>query len=150
MGRRAVKAKKDARLREAMTAGAVTRTARRGTSNAQQAAALRLAVDSARVLADDRCEDVLVLDLRGLSGFCDYFVIATGTSDRQMRATCEHVEDLAADRGEKPYSRAGMDGSSWLILDFVDVVVHVFDSEHRDYYELETLWGDAPRIEWQR
>jgi ribosome-associated protein len=97
---------------------------------------------------DDRCEDVLVLDLRGLSTVCDLFVIATGTSDRQLRSVSEHIDDLGRARGERPFTRSGLDTATWIVLDYVDVVVHLFDAEHRRYYELETLWGDAPRIDW--
>ncbi len=120
----------------------------RRPGTAAQERARAFAIDAARWLADDRCEDLLVLDLRGLSGVCDYFVIGTGTSDRQMRAAMEHVEQFARGRGERPYARDGAESAAWMVLDFVDVVVHLFDAAHRQYYELETLWGDAPRVEW--
>ena len=108
------------------------------------------AIDSARLFVDDRCEDILVLDLRGISPICDYFVIATCTSDRQMRAIADHVEELAKARKEKPYGVAGYEDGRWIVLDYVDVVMHLFDSEFRAYYNLETLWGDSPRVTWER
>jgi ribosome-associated protein len=106
------------------------------------------AIDSARLMLADRCEDILVLDLRGVSPVCDYFVIATGTSDRQMRSVGAHIEDTARQRGEKPFATAGYQEGRWIVLDYVDVVIHLFDGEYRAYYNLETLWGDCPKVEW--
>ncbi|MCK6457512.1 MAG: ribosome silencing factor [Phycisphaerae bacterium] len=124
------------------------RPARRGVVSPRLPIAKAFAVDLARMAGDDRCEDVLVLDLHELSAVCDFFVIATGTSDRQMRAVADHMEKMAASRGERPFTRSGLEGTSWIVLDFVDVVVHLFDAAHRQYYELESLWGDAPRVAW--
>ena len=111
--------------------------------------ARQLAVAAARSAADDRCEDVVVLDLRGTSPVCDYFVIATGTSDRQLRAAADHIEEQARQRHERPIGQLGRDSAHWILLDFFDVVVHLFDAEARGYYDLELLWGDAPRVDWQ-
>ena len=109
------------------------------------------AVDAARCLADDKCADVLVLDLRGRSQVTDYFVIGTGTSERQMRAVAQHVDQLAGERGMKVF-RTNMHepGQNWIVIDFVDVVVHLFDGAMRGYYYLELLWGDAARVDWAR
>lgn len=148
MGQRAVNLKRKARLAAALALGGGHRSARRAATTEAQARAQVFARDIAKLLADDRCDDIVILDLRGISMVCDYFVIATGTSDRQMKAVSEHIEEIGRERGEKPFSQAGLDGSSWMILDYVDVVIHLFDREHRTYYELETLWGDAPRVEW--
>ena len=111
--------------------------------------ALELAVQAARVAHGDNAENVVVLDLRNISAIADYFVIATATSDRQMRAIADHVEDYARSVGEKPYRTSGYESSSWLLADYVDVVIHVFSPEKRSYYELDILWGDAPRVEWK-
>jgi ribosome-associated protein len=108
------------------------------------------AVEVARLAADTRCEEVLILDLRGHSPVTDYYVIATGTSDRQMRAVADEIGRYGADRGNRPWHVAGMDSASWILLDFVDVVVHLFSRDLRHYYDLELLWGDAPRVEWER
>ena len=108
------------------------------------------AVEVARLAADTRCEEVLILDLRGDSPVTDYYVIATGTSDRQMRAVADEIGRYGADRGNRPWHVAGMDSASWILLDFVDVVVHLFSQDVRHYYDLELLWGDAPRVEWAR
>jgi ribosome-associated protein len=104
----------------------------------------------ARLAADHRAEDVVILDLRNLSAIADFFVIATGTSDRQMRAVAEAVEDYGRSVGQRVYGRSGYESATWLLVDYVDVVLHVFDAERRQYYDLELLWGDAPRVEWEQ
>ena len=112
--------------------------------------ARQLAVGAARLAHDRHCTDILVLDLRGISPVTDYFVIATGTSDVQMRAVADETAEWAGERGHRPLDVAGRDSARWILLDFVDVVVHLFDDETRRYYELELMWGDAPRVDWQR
>jgi len=102
----------------------------------------------ARIAADHRAEDVVILDLRGLSAIADFFVIATGTSDRQMRAVAEAVEEYGSTMGQRVYGRCGYESATWVLVDYVDVVVHIFDKERRQYYDLELLWGDAPRVSW--
>ena len=103
------------------------------------------------VIADDnRAEDVVILDLRGISSVADFFVLATGTSDRQMRAIADQIEVHGRTVGQRPYGVSGYDSATWLLVDYVDVVIHLFDESRRKYYDLELLWGDAPRIDWQR
>ena len=93
----------------------------------------------------------MLLDLRRLSPVTDFFVIATGTSDRQMMSLAHEMADLAAKSlGGKPLSIGGLTQPTWVLIDCVDVVVHLFDEEHRSYYDLEMLWGDAPRVRWER
>jgi ribosome-associated protein len=100
-------------------------------------------------LADElRCEDVVILDLRDLSPACDYFLIATGTSDRQMRSVADAMDEHAEKAGHHRYGLAGYEQATWLLVDYVDLVVHIFDQDSREYYDLELLWGDAPRLEW--
>lgn len=89
-----------------------------------------------------------MLDVSGVSPLTDFMVIATGTSPRQMKTACDEVEDMAGGRNYKPLSRAGDGGTNWTCIDFIDVVVHVFGSEARQFYDLESLWGDGPRVEW--
>ena len=103
----------------------------------------RIALDAA---LDKKALDVLVMDLRGISGEVDYFVLATGESDLQIRAIVDNVVDrLRAEAGERPLHREGQPGSSgWIVLDYFDLVVHVFTPELRARYDLERLWGDAP------
>jgi ribosome-associated protein len=91
-----------------------------------------------------KADNVLALDLRGISSATDFFLLATGNSDIQVRAIAEHVlEGLAAD-GMKPLHTEGLDRARWVLLDFVDFVIHVFHPVTRDFYQLELLWGDAP------
>ena len=118
-------------------------TGRKGTSR-------RLAVALARTCAENRCRDVVVLDLRRLSPVTDFFVLATGTSDRQMRAAAGHARDAAETMGERPFGFEGADSGRWVLQDYVEVVLHLFNDESRRYYDLELLWGDAPRVNWQR
>jgi len=111
--------------------------------------ALAFARQAARIAADNHTEDLVILDLRGLSSVADFFVIGTGTSDRQMRATCDDIEEYARTIGEKPFGVNGYETATWLLADYVDVVIHLFDAERRRYYDLELLWGDAPRVDWK-
>jgi ribosome-associated protein len=90
-----------------------------------------------------KAENVLSMDLRGLTSACDFFVIASGTSDVQVKAIADAIKDGLSGEGEKPWHVEGYEGKRWVLLDYVDVVVHVFDEETRDYYQLERLWGDA-------
>jgi len=103
----------------------------------------RLAIEAA---LDKKAKDVTVMDLRGISDEVDYFVIATGESDLQLRAVVDAVVDrLRTEAGERPVSREGEPGSAkWIVLDYFDLVVHAFAPEQRAYYDLERLWGDAP------
>ncbi len=118
--------------------------------------ARRLAIALARVCAETRCREVAVLDLRGLSPVADFFVLATGGSARQMLTVAERAVEAGRELGEKPFgvegtqNDEGVEVGRWVLIDYVDVVVHVFTDESRTYYDLELLWGDAPRVDWQR
>jgi ribosome-associated protein len=114
------------------------------TKTNKEARAFALA---AAELADGRhCTDIVVLDLRGKSPVTDYFVVATGTSNRQMRSVADEVCEAAGGYGLKRFGRAGYEQARWILLDFVDVVVHIFDNEYRSYYDLELLWGAAEKL----
>jgi ribosome-associated protein len=104
------------------------------------------ALAAAKVAADRHCSDIVVLDLSGKSPATDYFVIATGTSDRQMRTVADEISEAAKKQKIQRFGRAGYEQARWILLDYVDVVIHIFDSEYRDYYDLELLWGDAERL----
>jgi ribosome-associated protein len=104
------------------------------------------ALAAAKVAAGRHCSDIVVLDLSGKSPATDYFVIATGTSDRQMRTVADEISKTAREQHFQRFGRAGYEQARWILLDFIDVVVHIFDSEYRDYYDLELLWGDAERL----
>jgi ribosome-associated protein len=108
------------------------------------------ALAAAKIAAERHCSDIVVLDLKGKSPATDYFVIATGTSDRQMRSVADEICDTAREKGQQRFGRAGYEQARWILLDFIDVVIHIFDNEYRDYYDLELLWGDAKRLKWDK
>jgi ribosome-associated protein len=93
---------------------------------------------------------VVVLDLLGLWPVADFFVIATGVSPRQMRTVCDQIEELAPKLGARSFSRSGYEGQHWIVVDFIDVVVHLFSPEARLYYDLDNLWGDAKKVQWDQ
>jgi ribosome-associated protein len=109
----------------------------------------RFAVEAARLANNTRCHSVMVLDMAGVSPVTDFYVIATGTSARQMRTVCDQVDELSEKMGLKSYRRSGYEGESWIAVDYVDVVLHVFSADARIYYDLENLWGDAKRVAWE-
>ena len=104
------------------------------------------ALEAAKLAQEHNCTDITVLDLRGKSPATDYFVIATGTSNRQIRTVADEISELARKNGRQRFGRAGYEQGRWVLLDFVDVVIHLFDAEYRDYYDLELLWGDAEKL----
>ena len=104
------------------------------------------ALAAAKVAAERHCTEIVVLDLRGKSPATDYFVIVTGTSDRQMRTVSDEISAAARERGLQRFGRAGYEQGRWILLDYIDVVIHIFDAEYREYYDLELLWGDAKRL----
>jgi len=108
-----------------------------------------VAVAAARAASEKQGSRIVILDVRELIVITDYFVIASGSSDRQVRTVIEEVEKALRGLGVKPVRREGESAAAWVLLDFVDVVVHVFGEEERDYYDLERLWRDAPSVEWE-
>ncbi|MEZ5176609.1 MAG: ribosome silencing factor [Acidimicrobiia bacterium] len=109
-------------------------------------AAARLA---AKAIVDKKGENVALLDLSGLLVVADIFVIASGTSNRHVRTLVEDTEAALRGIGRKPIRREGVEYGRWALVDYGDVVLHVFDRETRDYYDLEHLWGNAPRIAFE-
>lgn len=87
----------------------------------------------------------MILDLRGLDGVCDFFVLATASSEVQVRAIADAVEEGLKAEGVRPWHVEGYEARRWILLDYVDFVVHVFHAKAREYYLLDKLWGDAPR-----
>jgi len=106
------------------------------------------AVAAARSASAKQAEGVAILDVHGLIVITDFFVIASGETERQVRTIVEEVEKALRDLGRKPVRREGETEGRWVLLDYVDVVVHVFAEEEREYYDLERLWRDAPRVDW--
>ena len=106
----------------------------------------KFAIEAAKLAIDSHCTDVVVLELKGISSVTDYFVIATGTSNRQMRTVADEINEISDKHGFSIFGRAGYEQARWILLDFIDVVVHIFDKEYREYYDLELLWGDAKKL----
>ena len=102
-----------------------------------------LALRIARLAIEKKAEDVLVLDLTGLSAACDLFVVCSGTSEQQVAAIADHVQGKMKEEAHPVWHVEGRSHRRWILLDFVDVVAHVFHQETRRYYLLERLWGDA-------
>lgn len=99
------------------------------------------------ILDEKKGESIRMLDVSELSSLSDVFVIVTGTSPPHLRALFDAVQRGFKDRGEQVYRRCGEAGSGWLVLDYVDFVIHIFDPEKRTYYGIEDLWKEAPEIE---
>lgn len=105
-----------------------------------------LARNIGQLLSDKKAVDVVILDVRGLTSYADYFVVASGESDRQVSAMAEHVlTTLKKNEGLRPVGHEGMDTGQWVLLDFGEVIAHLFYSEMRAHYDLEGLWADARR-----
>jgi ribosome-associated protein len=113
-------------------------------------AALERACLCARVAADNKASDVLVLDMRGITPLYDFFVLASGASRRQNHTIAEEVDAAMHAEGDRRLAIEGYEAGKWILQDYGDVVVHVFDPETRNYFSLEDLWADAPRLEWER
>lgn len=108
------------------------------------------AIEAARLLHDDKCTDIVLLDVRGRNPMTDYLVIGSGTSDRQMRSTLQDVEEVGAKIGYAAVRSTSDDRATWLLADFMNVIVHLFEPNTRAHYDIEMMWGDAPRIPWER
>lgn len=113
-------------------------------------AALDRACLAARTAADNKGRDVVVLDMRGVTPIYDFLVLATGASRRQMHTLAEETDAALAKAGDRRLSIEGYESSRWIVQDYGDVVVHVFEPESREYYALEDLWADARRVDWER
>ncbi len=98
-------------------------------------------------ILEKKGEDVVVLDLRGRSDVCDFFVVASGKSNIQTKAIAKSIQDGVFDYGQKPKSVEGLDEGRWVLMDFFDVIVHVFNKEARSYFMLERLWGDVGKVD---
>jgi ribosome-associated protein len=118
------------------------------TSKGKKSRKLPAQVDLAIAAAEDKqAVNLVVLDLRKAAGFTDFFLIASGTNTRQVRAIADAVMEALAGKGARPAYVEGYDHSEWILLDYFDFIVHVFGPETRVFYDLERLWGNADRIE---
>ena len=114
-----------------------------------QPSSTQVAIAAARAAADKQATDIVVLDVRATLVITDLFVICTAGNPRQLKTVIEAIEERIRELGERPARREGDPDAGWWLLDYVDVVVHVFAPEQRDYYDLERLWRDAPTVDWQ-
>ncbi|MCM3663932.1 ribosome silencing factor [Mesobacillus subterraneus] len=103
-----------------------------------------LLMTAVKAADDKRAEDILVLNMKGISLIADYFVICHGNSDKQVQAIAREIREKALEQGYELKRMEGFDEARWVLIDIGDVVVHVFHKEERSYYNLERLWGDAP------
>ncbi|MBI3648449.1 MAG: ribosome silencing factor [Actinobacteria bacterium] len=108
-----------------------------------------IALAAARAASAKQAEDVVILDVSGIIAITDYFVICSASSERQIKTVVEEIEKAVRELGERPVRREGEGDGGWWLLDYVDAVVHVFGEEEREYYDLERLWSDAPRVAWE-
>ncbi len=99
-----------------------------------------------QVAADKKAENIVMLDIHSQSILADYFVICSGTSDRQVRAVAREIEEQLGKQGLDPLHVEGMTDAHWVLLDYGSVIVHIFDPATRDYYRLEKLWAESPRV----
>lgn len=112
-------------------------------------AARHFAIDAARLAAQTHCNNIVVLDVSAISPITDFLIIATGTSSRQMRTVCEEIEEMGAPQNFNALSKPAYESDHWVLVDFVDAIVHVFNTEARLFYDLENLWGDGKKVEWR-
>jgi ribosome-associated protein len=110
----------------------------------------QFSLEAARLMADRHCEDVQLLDVRGISQVCDYLLIGSGTSDRQMRSVADELSDLGAEQKLRAFHIDADSAATWVVVDFIGLVVHLFEPGMRAYYDLESLWSDAEPLQWQR
>src|SRR5262245_66165612 len=119
-------------------------------ATAKLAPSIARASPCARVAADHKGRDILVLDMRAITPLYDFFVIVTGSSRRQIHTLAEEIDAALRAEGDRRLAIEGYEASKWVVQDYGDIVVHVFDPDARAYYALEDLWADAPRLDWQR
>ncbi|MBA2712284.1 MAG: ribosome silencing factor [Rubrobacteraceae bacterium] len=114
-----------------------------------EALTYEMATTAARAASEMFAKDVTLIDLRELVSYADYFVIASAETERQTRRVAQEVIEKMIEKGHRPRTKRLDEGTAWISLDFLDVVVHIFTDEARDYYRLESLWRSAPQQHWQ-
>jgi ribosome-associated protein len=114
-----------------------------------EALTYEMAATVARAASEMFARDVVLVDLKGLVSYADYFVIASAETERQTRRIAQEVIERMIEKGHRPRTKRLDEGTAWISLDFIDVVVHIFTDEARDYYRLESLWRSAPQQHWQ-
>ena len=115
-----------------------------------EALTYEMAATAARAASEMFAKDVTLIDLKGLVSYADYFVIASAETERQTRRVAQEVIEKMIEKGHRPRTKRLDEGTAWISLDFLDVVVHIFTDEARDYYRLESLWRSAPQEHWEQ
>jgi ribosome-associated protein len=110
---------------------------------------IEISLFAARSASEKKGEDIVIYDLRGISDVSDYFVVVTAQSKLQVRAIVSGIERGLKDLSVRPLGVEGSSGGQWVLIDYADTVIHVFSPALREYYALEALWGDAPKIDWE-
>jgi ribosome-associated protein len=118
----------------------------KGKGPAENKAGLELARTIAHAVIEKKATDVVVLDVRGMASYADYLVLASAESERQVAAMADAVSQILKPRGVRPVSTEGQEGGSWVLLDYSDVVAHLFQQDSRAFYDLEGLWADAKKV----
>ena len=113
-----------------------------------EALTYEMAATAARAASEMFAKDVVLIDLKGLVSYADYFVIASAETERQTRRIAQEIIERMIEKGHRPRTKRLDEGTAWISLDFIDVVVHIFTDEARDYYRLESLWRSAPQQHW--
>ncbi len=108
--------------------------------------ALEFTNELCKLLSDKKAEDVVKIAVGDKSVIADYFIIASGRSSTQVRALCEHADEFATKLGRMPLRQEGVTEGRWAVLDFGDVILHIFDDDNRDFYHLERLWGEGEKF----
>lgn len=125
-------------------------TATRMETSSLKADVLHRALICAQVAEDHKGRDIVILDMRAITELYDFFVLITGASRRQIHTIADEVDSALRNAGDQRRSVQGYDSSKWVVQDYGDIVVHVFDEETREYYALEELWADAVRLDWKQ
>lgn len=138
-------------MNAALTISATTPQEDRATTTTEPTSKLAptetRALQMARVAAETRAHHIVVMDLRTTVDWVDYMIVATGTSRRQMKAVADRIEEAMEAMGDRKLSRSESD--QWIALDFGDIILHLFDEQGREYYQLDHYWGEAPRLVWE-
>jgi len=129
--------------------GPLSIAALRSVPTSRAEVAVQHALLCARVAQDNKARNIVVLDMRGITPLYDFFILATGASRRQIHTLAEEIDAQMAAEGESRTGIEGYDSGRWVVQDYGDIVVHLFDQEMRGYYALEELWADAKRIDWE-
>ncbi|MDR4507257.1 MAG: ribosome silencing factor [Candidatus Brocadiaceae bacterium] len=108
----------------------------------------KIAIECAKIADDMKAEDICILDVRGVTFIAEYFVICSGFNEKQLQSITNAIETKLRSYGLKCKGLEGYTGARWILMDYGNIIVHLFDREMRRFYDLDLLWGDAPRLEW--